>query len=84
MIRREESCGSSFFLWGIYCLAGRAVPRGLGQILDKRSEIDQKGKRGEQPRGGLDKFWSKEVKLTKKGRGESSPEGAWTNFGQKK
>ncbi len=32
----------------------------------KRSEIDQKGKRGEQSRGGLDKFWSKEVKLTKK------------------
>ena len=72
------------FLWGIYCLAVRAAPRWLGQILVKRSEIDQKGKGCERSRGGLDKFWSKEVKLTKKGRGESSPEVAWTNFGQKK
>ena len=44
MIRREESCGSSFF-YGEYTVW-----------------------RGEQSRGGLDKFWSKEVKLTKKDR----------------
>lgn len=35
------------------------------------------------PEGGLDKFWSKEVKLTKKGRGESSPEGGLDNFWSK-